>query len=117
MPRLNAANRAQSKLVSGINSSATIMTVDDASSFPDAPFLVTIENEIIEVGAINRGTNVLSTLLRGREGTTAADHDEDAVVRNEYTAGTYGELTTKAYVDGLVGDIGDVLDLINGEVI
>lgn len=27
------------------------------------------------------------------------------------------DLTTKAYVDGLVGDIGDVLDAINGEVV
>lgn len=115
MPRLNAANNAETTLASTITNSSTSLTVASGAAFPAAPFLVSIDDEIIEVGTKNG--NTFSDLLRGQEGTVAASHDQGAKVENRFTAGAYNELTTKAYVDDLVGDIASALDAINGEAI
>ena len=53
---------------------------------PAPPFLVMIDNEIIKVGAINRGTGVCSEVARGHRQTTAARHEAAAVVKVFKTA-------------------------------
>ena len=115
MPRLNAANNAETTLAWAISNSSPSIPVASGAAFPSAPFLISIDDEIIEVGAKNG--NTFSDLLRGQEGTVAAYHDHGAKVENRFTAGAYSELTTKAYVDDLVGDIASALDAINGEAI
>ncbi|MGB9904722.1 MAG: hypothetical protein ACPLQO_08675, partial [Desulfotomaculales bacterium] len=92
MPRIKAANNAVTTLVSGIDATATSFSVTDASKFPDAPFRITVDAEIMEVGAIDKVNNVFSNVQRGLEGTVAASHDAGATVENRWTAGTYSEL-------------------------
>lgn len=96
MPRLKAANFATTTLVSSIDALATSFVVADASKFPDAPFRITIDAEIMEVGVIDRTNNLFSSVQRGLEGTTAASHNAGAVVENRWTAGTYAELAGTA---------------------
>src|SRR5690625_1041309 len=91
---VNASNNAVAKLSSNINSSQTSLTVDDASIFPDAPFLVTVNNNRHNM-EIMRVTNVSSntlTVQRGREGTSASSHNAGSNVENNFTAGTYQTL-------------------------
>src|SRR5690625_5856217 len=91
---VNASNNAVAKLSSNINSSQTSLTVDDASIFPDAPFLVTVNNNRHNM-EIMRVTNVSSntiTVQRGREGTSASSHNVGSNVENNFTAGTYQAL-------------------------
>ena len=88
---VNASNNAVAKLSSNINSSQTSLTVDDASIFPDAPFLVTVNNnrhnmEIMEVSNVSSNT---LTVKRAQEGTTAQAHEAGSIVENNFTAGTY----------------------------
>lgn len=90
--RLNVANNAQSTLAESLTATATSMIVADATSFPEPPFRITADAEIIEVGAINRVTATFSNLLRAQEGTGAAVHAAGAPVENRFTAGTFGEL-------------------------
>jgi hypothetical protein len=92
MPRLNASNRAKTTLAQAINPTATTFIVADTSIFPDAPFLVTVEDEIMEIGEVSKATDTFSEVLRGREGTTAADHPEGASVENRFTAGMFNDL-------------------------
>jgi hypothetical protein len=105
MPRLNSSNNADTTLAAGITATSTSLTVADASLFPNAPFRITVDAEIIEVGAINRTTNTFSSLIRGQEGTTAASHSAGASIQNRFTAGTYAELATDADLDGLSGTL------------
>jgi len=93
LSRLNAANNAQTLLVGAITDTDTVMTVLDGSIFPEPPFLVTVEDEIIEVGA--RSGNVFSSLLRGQEGTAAASHAAESLVENRMTAGMYSNLVSQ----------------------
>src|SRR5690625_2352933 len=86
---VNASNNAVAKLSSNINSSQTSLTVDDASIFPDAPFLITVNEEIMRV--TNVSSNTL-TVQRGREGTSASSHNVGSNVENNFTAGTYQAL-------------------------
>lgn len=89
----NAANNASSQLAQAIGAEDTSLTVLDGSSFPDAPFLVSIEGEIIEVGA--KDGNTFSALVRGTEGTTPASHASGSRVENRFTAGTYQQIVDK----------------------
>ncbi len=57
----------------------TELVVADATGHPTVPFKVTIEGEICDVTAV--ATNTL-TIVRGREGTTTAAHDDGAKVEN-----------------------------------
>src|SRR5690625_1303855 len=83
---VNASNNAVAKLSSNINSSQTSLTVDDASIFPDAPFLITVNEEIMRVTSLS-GNSL--TVQRGREGTSASSHNAGSNVENNFTAGTY----------------------------
>lgn len=89
---LNAHNDAFTRLVADVTSTDTFFDVEDASKFPDPPFRVWINEEIIEVRAIDRVTNRFSELVRGVEGTTPAFHSIGSLVENVFTAGTYQEL-------------------------
>jgi len=90
MSRLNAANNAQSLLDGGISDTDVSMTVLDGSIFPEPPFLVTVEDEIIEVRA--KTGNVFGSLLRGQEGTVAVAHASGIEVQNRMTKGMYDSL-------------------------
>jgi hypothetical protein len=91
MTRLNAANNAQALLVGDITAAATSFYVDDASVFPAAPFLISIDDEIMKVGTVLG--NLLSDIDRAQEGTTAAAHASDSLVENRWTAGMYDVLS------------------------
>src|SRR5690625_538007 len=88
---VNASNNAETKLINSVNSSQTSLTVDDASIFPDAPFLITVNEEIMRVASVS-GNSL--TVQRGREGTSASSHNAGNNVENNFTAGTY-----EAWVD------------------
>ena len=90
MTRLNAANNAQALLVGDITSADTSFYVDDASVFPTAPFLVTIDSEIILVNTVL--ANLFSSVTRAQESTIAAAHLGDSLVENRWTAGMYDAL-------------------------
>lgn len=94
MPRLKSANNATTNLTVAITAIDELFSVADASIFPDAPFRITIDAEIMEVGAIDKVGNVFSNVLRGMEGTAALNHNADATVDNRWTAGTYAELAS-----------------------
>jgi len=96
MARLNAANNASTTLAADITSAATSITVVDASRFPNPPFRCTIyryepiSGEIIEVTA--RSGNTFTTVVRGKEGTTAAAWDSGDLIEVLHTAEMYNEL-------------------------
>lgn len=92
MPRIQAANNTTSTLAASIDAVQTSFTVSDASKFPDAPFRLSVDNEIMEVGAIDRPSNTFSQVLRAQENTPAAPHNAGVSVENRFTAGTYAEL-------------------------
>lgn len=92
MARLKAANNARTTLAQTIDATVTSFTVADASIFPDPPFRITIDDEIMEVGAKDNATNTFSNVIRGVENTISASHDSGAVVENRFTAGTLAEL-------------------------
>src|SRR5690625_1511597 len=103
---VNASNNAVAKLSSNINSSQTTLTVDDASIFPDAPFLITVNEEIMRVTSLS-GNSL--TVQRGREGTSASSHNAGSNVENNFTAGTYQALVDEInrsirVVDSEIGD-------------
>ena len=111
MSRLNAANNAQSLLDGAISNADVTMTVLDGSIFPEPPFLVTVEDEIIEVGA--RSGNVFSSLLRGQEGTAAASHAAESLVENRMTVGMYDSLALQEDVTDLAGT-GRTIETVKG---
>ena len=96
MSRLKAANNVATTLASGINDTATSLTVASATGFPDVPFRITIhtgnpaDGEIIEVGG--KSGTTFSSLLRGQESTAAASWSEGATIEMLGTAGMYNEL-------------------------
>lgn len=80
------ANRASSTLAGAIDNIVTSLTVANGTVFPaSGNFRIVIDNEIIIVGA--RAGNVLSSLTRGAEGTTAAAHSNAAAVDHYLTKG------------------------------
>jgi hypothetical protein len=55
--------------------SATSFTLTNASTYPDyVPFNIFCEDEIMTVGALDKGTNTASNVTRGVDGTTAVAH-------------------------------------------
>ncbi len=116
MLRLKAANNAVTKLAQDISTVVDYFDVEDGSLFPGDSFLITIDDEIMEVGT--RTGNAFSDILRSREGTSAATHNVGAKVENRFTAGTYADLVSAIdAVEVSIGDISSALDLINGEEI
>lgn len=89
--RLNVANNGMTTLSGVITASAVNVAVLDVSTFPAAPFRITIDAEIMEVSVVNAATKTF-TVIRAQEGSTAATHNSGAAVENRWTAGTYDEL-------------------------
>jgi hypothetical protein len=54
--------------------------------FPAPPFLTTIDDEIVKVGAVHRGGGQISEVVRAQRGTKAAPHLAGAVVKVFKTA-------------------------------
>jgi len=95
MAILQVKNNARSTLASGIGSTDTSLSVatGEGSKFPSvAPFRISIDNEIIEVGAVSGDT--FSSLTRGAEGTTAAAHSAGAIVELRITADIINQFQT-----------------------
>lgn len=72
------------QLVGAITDAADTLDVADASGYPDAPFTIQVESEIILVGAKSGVT--FSSLTRGYDGTTAASHGNGAIVKHTVVA-------------------------------
>ena len=92
MIRLNAKNNSQTVLTRDIGPSETSFTVEDPYSLPTPPFRMTIDEEIMEVGAKNDVTKTLSNVIRAQEGTAAQSHSSGSAVRGRFTAGMYDEI-------------------------
>ena len=95
MAILQVKNNARSNLAAGIGASDTSLTVTtgDGAKFPsNTPFRISIDNEIIEVGAVSSDT--FSSLTRGVEGTTAAAHSAGAIVELRITADIINQFQT-----------------------
>jgi hypothetical protein len=92
MARLNAANNAESVLAQAVSVDELTIVVADASVFPDAPFKLSIENEILEVTEVVGNS---FTVLRGQENTTIGTYAVGTLVENKFTAGSYNELVSK----------------------
>lgn len=92
MPRLKSANNASTTLNGSLAINTTSFSVFNASLFPAAPFRITVDAEIMEVGTNDIVGNTFSSVVRGVEGTTAATHSTGATVENRLTSGTYNEL-------------------------
>ena len=100
MPRLNAANNARTVLTQTVGTSDTTIYVQDVSPFPSPPFRITVDNEIMEVTAVDNNLKSF-TVARAQEGTAATSHSIGAAVENRWTAGTYAELATQSSVDSV----------------
>ena len=107
-------NDAVTALDADITAGATTLTVlsGDGSLFPSTfPFHVSIEEEIMEVGA--RSGDVLSTLTRGSESTSAAAHIRTAVVDLLITAQAVSDLN--AAVNEVERRVRSVTDISFGD--
>ena|SRR5690625_4323891 len=111
---VNASNNAVAKLSSNINSSQTSLTVDDASIFPDAPFLITVNDEIMRVTRVS-GNSL--TVQRAREGTSASSHNAGSNVENNFTAGTYQALVNEIEALKQQSGIAEMGENSNGQYI
>ena len=79
------ANNAASTLSSAITTTATSLTVADATSFPaSGNFRIKIDSELLLVTAV---AGAVFTVTRGTEGTVAASHDDGADVIHLLTKG------------------------------
>lgn len=91
MTFLNIKNRAKSTLAAGISDSDLSLTVfaGEGVKFPTSNFHITIEDEILL--CTSRTDDVL-TIVRAREGTTAAAHSVSTKVQLRVTAQIIKEL-------------------------
>jgi len=64
----------------GITAGATTLDVQNTTGYPEAPFSIEIENEVILVG--NVSANTFQSLERGFDGTAAAAHADTAQVEH-----------------------------------
>ncbi len=91
MPFLRVKNNAESVLASGINASATSLTVvtGEGAKFPADNFHISIDDEILL--CTSRSGDAF-TVQRGKEGTQAAAHGAGAKVQLRWTAAYVEEL-------------------------
>ena len=94
-------NNAKTTLASGINSSATSITVSDGSVFPSLTgsdiFFVTFDdgtnNEIVKVTSCSGDAgNINLTVIRAQEGTTARAFSSGDKAELRFTSGTIDEI-------------------------
>jgi len=88
---LQVKNNAHGILNADITADDTSLTLQtgEGANFPDPPFHITVDDEIMEVTAVNGDT---FTITRGVEGTTATAHSAGAVVHLNLTAEIIKEL-------------------------
>lgn len=86
MARLNLKNNAETTLASSVSASATSMIVVDAGLLPDAPYRLTIGDEIVEVTSVSGNT---LTVNRAMEDTSTENHAVGRAVENRFTEGAY----------------------------
>ena len=67
-------------LVSAINDSEKSFRIAAPDLLPAPPLLVKIDNEVVEIGKIDRGTGVCSEVLRAQHKTQKAAHAANAAV-------------------------------------
>ena len=67
-------------LVTGITAGDKSFNVAAPDLLPSPPLLVKIDNEIVEIGKIERGTGLCSEVTRAEHKTQAASHGANAVV-------------------------------------
>lgn len=125
MARLNASNNAGSVLTQAISELDTTISVEDVSSFPELPYLLTLDKrEIVLVNEVNGNT---LTVERGQEETAIESFPVGAEIENNLTAGMYNELVLegefaahKAEKATLTKEghvmIGDDLNILDGVV-
>jgi len=106
MPRLQAANFANSTLSAAINDSTDVnIPVDSGAVFPNPPFRAMIREgatrEIVEIQEVDGNTLKCLTLgNRGLEETTRQAFGIGAIIENVFTAGCHMELNDSAFLDG-----------------
>jgi hypothetical protein len=71
-----------------INATQTSITVGSNANFPGVPFLVNVDEEILQVTAVGGTSNTTWTVTRGQQGSAAAAHAEDAVYLLPAAAGS-----------------------------
>lgn len=69
-----------SSLASAVDDTTTTIPVLDTSSFPSVPFTIRIQDEEMEVTAVDTFLNELTVVQRGDNGTSAAHHRVNAQV-------------------------------------
>ena len=95
---LETTDNAESTLASTLAAAATSLTVaaGEGALFPSSvPFDVTINAEIIKVGA--RSTDVLSSLTRAQEGTSDVEHASGQAVELRIISRHVNDLNAVAY--------------------
>src|SRR5690625_7062486 len=92
MARLNAKNNAETVLAEAVGETETTFIVEDAGALPAPPYRLSIEDEIVEVSAVDGNT---LTVERAVEDTQAGNYGAGTAVENRLTAGMYGELISE----------------------
>jgi hypothetical protein len=80
---------ADTELTSGINNTDTSLTVDDATGWPAAPFVLVLEpgtsnEELVWVGS--KAGSVYSSCTRGYGGSTPVSHSSGAIIKHVFVA-------------------------------
>ena len=85
--RLNAKNIARATLSADLSADSSKLYVRGIEVFPEPPFLITVDDEIMLV--LSKNINNLSLdVIRGYEGTIPTVHYRGVSVENRFTAGT-----------------------------
>lgn len=91
---VNHRNFAQTTLGAAItDTSGTSITVTSETSFPSAPFIISIDTECFLVSVVSGTT---WTVTRGYEGSTAATHLNGAAIFHDISAAEADAIATKA---------------------
>lgn len=85
MPTQFSNTAVETTLDGGISDSATTLDVADASGYPDVPFNIQINDEVVRVGA--KSSLTFSSLTRGYDGTTTAAHTTGDAIAHVVVAG------------------------------
>lgn len=95
MPRrYYSSTAARTTLSSGINSSATSITVASTSGFPASyPYTLIIDQDLVteEVVTVTAGSGTTLTVTRGVDGTSAVAHSASAPVNHGVSARDFDE--------------------------
>ena len=84
------------------DTSGTSITVTSETSFPSAPFIISIDTECFLVSVVSGTT---WTVTRGYEGSTAATHTNGTAIYHDISAAEADAIATKANgadVDALI---------------